>query len=195
MTHTTKQTILDNAKHLYATAGYEGFSMRILAKQSGVGLSSIYHFFEDKDVLLRELFKITGTQLGVERAKLPKHTKASDLLRDRILFQFEYIEDVVFVLKYYLHFRQEFLRLDSGYFPSKAYLHIDEVLKKGVESGEFYIEPNQVDNEAKVIAHAINGFLLEYFPDTPKQQELVRVTDSIHRFIMKGLTNKEVPMR
>ena len=169
--------------------------MRTLAKQSGIGLSSIYHFFDDKDQLLKEIFNTTNKQLGVERGKLSKTVQATTMLHDRIRFQFEHIEDVVFVLKYYLHFRPEFLRLDSGYLPTKGYLHITEVLAAGVQSGEFAIAPSDIDKEAKVIAHAINGFLLEYYPSPPKGRDLAEVTGSIHAFLMRSLTNKEVPMK
>ncbi len=195
MTVNTKLTILKKAKSLFAINGYEGFSMRTLAKESGVGLSSIYHFFNDKDEILKEIFDSTNKELGIARAKLPSSGSAEQMLLDRIKFQFKHIEDVLFVLKYYLHFRPKFLKLDSGYLPAKGYLHIEEVLESGVHSGEFNIEHSEINKEAKVIAHAINGFLLEYFPNTPKNDELNEVTLSIHKFLMRSLTNKEVVMK
>ena len=194
MTVTTKHHITRTAKSLFAKNGYEGFSMRTLAKASGVGLSSIYHFFNDKDEILNEIFTATSKELGVARAKLPKSNSAEVMLLDRIKFQFIHIEDVVFVLKYYLHFRPDFLKLSSGYLPSKAYLHIEEVLKVGVMNGEFNIKSSEINKESKVIAHAINGFLLEYYPNPPKKAELEELTSSIHLFLMRSLTNKEVKM-
>ena len=195
MTVNTRHTILKTSKHLYALNGYEGFSMRLLATECGVGLSSIYHFFKDKDELLEEIFNLTNRKLGIERQKLPIMDSAEEMLLQRIKFQFEHIEDVVFVLKYYLHFRPNFLKLDSGYLPSKGYLHIEEVLVMGVDMGEFSINAYEIDKEAKVIAHAINGFLLEYYPDPPKKDDLDKVTSYIHKFLMRSLTNKEVLMK
>lgn len=195
MTASTKITILNKAKSLFAINGYEGFSMRILAKESGVGLSSIYHFFNDKDEILKEIFDSTNKDLGIARAKLPNRKSAKQMLLDRIKFQFIHIEDVVFVLKYYLHFRPSFIKINSGYLPAKGYLHIEEVLEAGVSSGEFSINHSEIDKEAKVIAHAINGFLLEYYPNPPKNDELKEVTLSIHNFLIRSLTNKEVLMK
>jgi AcrR family transcriptional regulator len=195
MTTHTRPTILKISKHLFAVHGYEGFSIRILAKESKIGISSIYHFFKDKDEILKEIFDSTNKELGIARAKLPSSTSAEDMLLDRIKFQFQNIEDVVFVLKYYLHFRPQFLKLESGYFPPKGYLHIKEVLEVGVENGAFSIKASDIDKEAKVIAHAINGFLIEYFPDLPKEDELEDVAVSIHTFLVRSLTNKEVPMK
>ena len=195
MTVNTKSTIIKISKRLFAINGYEGFSMRVLAKESGIGLSSIYHFFNDKDEILKEIFHSTNKELGSARSKLPKSISAEIMLMDRIKYQFLHIESVVFVLKYYLHFRPDFFKIDSGYLPTKAYLHIEEVLKVGVDTGEFSINASDIDIEAKIIAHAINGFLLEYYPNQPKKDELKEITDYIHKFLMRSLTNKEVAMK
>ena len=195
MTASTRNTIIEIAKQLFAVQGYEGFSMRTLAKESGVGLSSIYHFFTDKDEILKEIFKKTNRELGIARAQLPITNSAGEMLLGRVRFQFEHIEDVVFVLKYYLHFRPDFIKLSSGYIPSKGYLHIEEVLELGVKNGDFCIPASEISKESKVIAHAVNGFLLEYYPNPPKNEELEEVISSIHQFLMRSLTNKEVKMK
>ncbi len=168
--------------------------MRILAKETGTGISSIYHFFKDKDELLAELFAATNRELGKARAQLPDTSSAEDMMLQRIRFQFEHIESIIFVLKYYLHFRPMFLKLDSGYIPTKGYLHIHEVLERGVNNKEFAIKSAEINSEAKVIAHAINGFLLEYYPQPPEKSELDEVANSINRFLMRSLKNKEVTM-
>lgn len=194
MTVNTRTTILTTSKKLFATNGYEGFSIRILAKECGIGISSIYHFFKDKDEILEIIYKSTNKELGEARKTLPVYQKADEMFFELIKFQFTHIEDVVFVLKYYLHFRPNFLKLKSGFLPNKGYLHIEEILVKGVQSGEFTIKPTDIAKESKVIAHAINGFLLEYYPDPPVDSELDEVVGSIHRFILRSLTNKEAIM-
>ena len=195
MTSHTKLTILKIAKRLFATHGYEGFSMRTLAKDSGVGLSSIYHFFNDKDEILKEIFDSLNIELGIARKQLPVTSSANNMLMDRVVFQFTHIEDIVFVLKYYLHFRPNFIKISSGYLPNKGYMHIEEVLHVGVKSGEFGISSAEIPKQSKVITHAINGFLLEYFPHPPTGDELNDVTESIHEFLLRSLTNKEVVMK
>lgn len=187
----SRNTIIKKARTLFARNGYEGFSMRLLAEETALGLSSIYHFFRDKDELLTEIFNSVNTSLGVTRATLPNRRTASAALRDRIEFQFQHIEEVVFVLKYYLHFRNNYDKHPGGFLPPKAYLHIDEVLNKGLKTGEFEIKPNQLEEESKVVAHAINGFLLEYYPYQPRGKELSKLISSIHRFLMRSLTNRK----
>lgn len=184
----TKTIIEQEAIRIFAEGGYEALSMRSLSEASDVSLSSIYYFFKDKDILLKEVFEKVSKELGKERAGLPKRKTAKKMLEDRIYFQFQHIEKVIYILKYYLHFRPNFLRLDSGYIPEKGYLHINEVIEKGLDTGE-YTSKDPVE-DAKIMAHAINGFLLEYFPETPKKQDLKKIVLSITEFLNRSMEKK-----
>jgi len=183
----TDELIRMTAKHLFAKFGYDGVSMRILAKESGVGLSSIYHFFKDKDVLLRAIYEETNRKLGLERAKLPDQSTAKRMLSQLINFQFNHIEDIVYVLKYYLYFRQDFAAMPTKTLPAKSVLHIEEVIQKGLETGEFKVREDDIPAKARVISHTINGYLLEYYPDVPNSKERQAIVDDIVEFSMAGL--------
>jgi AcrR family transcriptional regulator len=183
----TAEHICVSAKRLFANFGYDGISMRTLSQESGVGLSSIYHFFRDKDVLLKTVYEATNKRLGLLRGQLPQQPTAERMLAQLIDFQFEHIEDVVYVLKYYLHFRHDFASLDTKTLPAKSALHIEEVLRKGIETGEFKISEADIDAKAKVVAHTINGYLLEYFPDVPDDEERQSIKREIVGFTMRGL--------
>lgn len=182
-----KEVIKRKAKRLFATRGYDGVSMRNLADNSGISLSNIYNYFPSKDDLLEEIFHLTNTNLGKKRRKLPEAATASDMLRQRIEFQFANAEDIVFVLKYYLTFRKRFKKNEAGFLPPKTYLHIEEVLIRGRDSGEFDIY--NLYEEAQVIAHSINGFVLEYYPHKLSVTEKKDVITKIHRFLIRGLIN------
>lgn len=168
--------------------------MRLLSAASGIGLSSIYHFFEDKDRLLKDIFDRTNTELGIARRNLRPRPTAEQRLNQLICFQFEHIEDVVFVLKYYLHFRQHFLSLPSRTLPPKAYLHIEEIIHFGIAQGDFVLPNDQIVGQAKIVTHAINGFLLEYYPETPRGAALQALAADLTMFIMHSLKYQEVPM-
>lgn len=185
----TDELIRVTAKRLFARQGYEGVSMRILARESGVGLSSIYHFFKDKDVLLKAIYEETNRKLGLERSKLPQQPTAQKTLEQLIDFQFDHIEDVVYVLKYYLNFRSDFAALPTRTLPAKSVLHIDEVLRIGNAYGEFSLTDDDIATKAKVIAHTINGYLLEYYPDVPTGPERQEIIDDIVSFTMAGLAS------
>ena len=111
------------------------------------------------------------------------------MLKQRIEFQIDHAGEVVAVLKFYLAYRDIFPKIKSGYIPDKAYQHIEEVLERGVKSGEFI--DLDVRKEAKVITHAINGFLLEYYPKAPRGKEKSELIDSIHAFIIRSIQNPD----
>ena len=188
----TDELIRITVKRLFAKFGYDGVSMRILSKESGIGLSSIYHFFKDKDVLLKEVYLATNKLLGEARKKLPQQPSAEKMLSQLIRFQFEHIEDIVYVLKYYLHFRHDFASLPTKTLPAKSVLHIEEVVKKGIETGEFSLNESEIASKSKVIAHTINGYLLEYFPDVPNKDELSEIVDEIVNFSKAGLSQNTI---
>lgn len=183
----TDELIRATAQRLFAQCGYDGVSMRILAQESGVGLSSIYHFFKDKDVLLKDIYLATNHHLGLERQALPEQPTAQRMLAQLIDFQFNHIEDVVYVLKYYLHFRHDFAVLPTKTLPVKSVLHVEEVIQKGIVTGEFHVAASEITDQAKVVAHTINGYLLEYYPDVPHGAERRKMIDDIVSFTMRGL--------
>lgn len=53
----TKGIILENAKHMFLTLGFDKSSVRTLAKESGVTTGSIYGYFDSKDEILDTLTK------------------------------------------------------------------------------------------------------------------------------------------
>ncbi len=181
----TKDIIIQKTTKLFALQGYEGFSMRTLAKEIPLAQSVLYHYFPDKNALLREMFDTLNTQLGEKRAKLPIEKSASEMLRQRIIFQLDNAEAIVAVLKFYIAYRKTFPKFRGGYVPDKTSLHIEEVLQYGMITGEFNM--NNLEQDARVITHAINGFLLEYFPDVPLGHEREDLVHTIHSFLLRAL--------
>ena len=201
MTQDTHQAIFTAAKKIFAERGYDGLSMRNLAKEVGISLSVIYHHYSDKDVLLEEIFRLTNTKLGEERKLLKTPKSTDEAILQRIQFQFDHMQDVVFILKYYLHYRSTFAKNATGWVPEKTSLHIQEVLEDGADRGELRSGLDVVA-EAKIITHAINGFVLEYYPAVPTGREKSRIIRELHTFIMRSITDspmnvaqREVPMR
>jgi AcrR family transcriptional regulator len=165
MTITSKDEILNKTKSLYAKHGFEEFSIRRLAKEVGVAHSVVYHYFADEETLLKAMFDYTNIQLGLKRGALAQDTSAKTMLKQRIAFQIDNSEDIVAVLKYYIAHRPQFKKNKNGFVPDKSALHIEEVLEHGKKTKEFTV--TDLEDDAKVITHAINGFLLEYYPHIP----------------------------
>jgi AcrR family transcriptional regulator len=182
---TTREKLQDSSMTIFALWGYGGLSMRRLAEEVGISLSVAYHYFRDKNVLLKEIFDDTNLALGRERHLLKKPASAPARMRQIIDFQFDHAKEITFVLKYYLYFRDNFGKLSTGFIPAKGYKHIEEILKYGIERGEF--RALDIQREAKVITHAINGFILEYFPDVPVGKEREKVIEPLCDFILRAI--------
>lgn len=182
----TKKLILKHAVSLFAQGGYAQFNMRTLARKVRIAPSVLYYYFPNKEALLKDMFDTINTELGVARNRLPLPSSMEDMLKQRIEFQLDHAEEIVAVLKFYLAYRKKFKKLPTGFVPDKAYLHIEEVLEHGISRGE--IISSNTKKDAKVLTHAINGFLLEYYPDIPSQQEKQELIDTIHRVLWKAIT-------
>ena len=135
------------------------------------------------------MYDLNNKSLGQKRTKLSQPKTASEMLKQRIEFQLDNSEEIVAVLKYYLAYRKNFEKFKNGFVPDKSALHIEEVLRFGVETKEFKIK--NIEDDAKVITHAINGFLLEYYPYKPKGKEKDELIERIYSFLIRALKGGE----
>lgn len=182
----TQDKILDETQHLFAIAGTDGIGMRAIAKHVGIVPSVIYHYYPTKDELLLQMYLRTNKQLGEVRAQLPELSTFEEQLKQRIAFQLDNAEPIVAVLKYYLLKRKDFQKNSRGHLPEKTYLHIEEILEWGVKNNIFDKHIN-IEKESKVIVHAINGFILEYFPSEISEDEKNELVETISDFILRAL--------
>lgn len=189
MTKINRDHLLQTAAKMYAQFGYADFSIRKLAEKAGIAHSVIYHYYANEEALLREMFDYLNFELGRRRRLLKQPKSAKLMLKQRIGFQIDNAEIIVAVLKYYLTHRPTFKANKKGFVPDKSALHIEEVLAYGMQTGEFSID--NLEDESKVIAHAINGFLLEYYPHTPTGKERTQLISRIYKFLIKALKGGE----
>ena len=64
--------VLEHAARIFCEKGYEGASMRDLARSSGMSLSGLYYYFESKEKLLYLIQRHTFTTI-LERLKQRLH--------------------------------------------------------------------------------------------------------------------------
>lgn len=181
----TSKKIVKQVMKLMAHGGLSGVTMRSLAKEVQISPSVLYHYFPTKSLLLRAMFDETNRELGKRRSQLIPPKTAKNMLRQRIEFQFDNADLVVSVLKFYFSYRKEFPNLRPGFLPEKTYLHIKEVLEYGISTGEF--ENKDIDKQSRVIVHAINGYLLEYYPHIPKGEDREHVITELNEFLFRGI--------
>lgn len=59
----THQAILDAARTLFLSRGYQGTSTRDIAKIVGITQPALYHHFADKDILFLQVIKTVGSEI------------------------------------------------------------------------------------------------------------------------------------
>ncbi len=82
MPRDTRRLILDTALRLFATGGYHGTSMRVIAREAGISPGLSYKYFESKEAILREIMR---EHAGILQAMPPPaslvHASLSEIVR------------------------------------------------------------------------------------------------------------------
>lgn len=164
----THRRLVDLVLQLMIERDPRQISMRQIARAANLQQSVIYHYFASKEELLKEAF--LAAQQGVHQAllDLPTESDINKLLRQRIEYHLDNGHLVIPMLRYFMAFRA-----DDSISPG-AYRHIQEVIDCGCRQGVYASSDPGAD--AKVIAHAINGFLLEHFPIDPNRKSQIVAT-------------------
>lgn len=82
-----RELLLDACFRLFAEEGYEGTTMRRIAREAGVSTGTLYHYFPDKRALLSGLFDL-WTRRDVVRISTSLPERASVPVRIRVLIRF-----------------------------------------------------------------------------------------------------------
>ena len=89
-----RQQIVDTAVRLFYSVGYEGASLRDLARQVGINKATIYHYFERKeDILFQIVDEVGNNLLDGLRDVHARHADPMELLEAMIRFQIGYMEE------------------------------------------------------------------------------------------------------
>ena len=140
----TREKIIDAAISLFYTKGYDGTSVRDIANKAKVNVANISYYFDGKHGLLEQL--VTSFLEGYIKVIEDKFQKHEFLLAKDVLF--EMVNDLLqyqFQNRQLARFFYRELSLDSTlirevmtiYFSKEKY-YIEQVLKRGEETGEFH---------------------------------------------------------
>lgn len=184
-----RQGILESIIPLVAKLGPHAVSMRDISHESDTAISALYHYFSDKDSLMLELYQFCNRKLGQLRLQTPVSDDKQKAIHDRIAFQFDHAELVVAVLKYYMDYRDSFAKQPIGFLPDKTYLHIEEITK--LWSDDWVVSNPRAMAVVKLITHGINGYVLEFYPNLPKDKERAQIITSLTSTIMTLLDSRK----
>lgn len=182
----TKRLIIDKVLELLALHGPAQISMRKIAEIVGVQQSVIYHYFGGKDELLRQVFLEAQQHLRQALVELPEVEDAHELMRQRIRYHLDNGAYILPMLRYFMAYKEERKGEPGSYIPPQALWHIKQAIERGMAEGVY--ESDDPESDAKVIVHALNGFVIEYYPHTDdiKEETIARIQSFIERALRKG---------
>lgn len=161
----TRDLILDAARELFITEGYEGVSMRKVAEKIEYSPTAIYLHFKDKEDLFRELCHEDFGRLADQLNVLAQHPDPVERLKRIGL---AYIE---FGIRYPNHYKLMFMTphppvpLDErdqevkGNPEKDAYALLQALVREALSAGVFREQYKDVDLIAQTLWSALHGVI------------------------------------
>lgn len=195
----TRDLILDAARELFISEGYEGVSMRKVAEKIEYSPTAIYLHFKDKEDLFRELCHEDFARLAEELNVIALNPDPAERLRELGL---AYIR---FGAEYPNHYKLMFMtahppaKLDErdqevkGNPEKDAYALLQHLVRQAVDAGIFRDEYADVDLIAQTLWSAVHGVIslqiaksndgwIDWVPLEPRAQVMV---DCVMRGLLK----------
>jgi len=188
----TKFIILDAARRLFARKGEANTTMNDVAVTSGVGRRTLYNYFESKEelymaVVEAELDRLSASMTKVLNKKISPEQKILELIHTRL----DAIKEVVYRNG---TLRANFFR--DIWTVEKVRKHFDEteidifkqVLKEGVDSGDFYVP--HLELTAEILHYCLKGIEVPYIRNTIGADVDDETSDRIVAHIIAGALRK-----
>ena len=105
MTSDKRAAILDATLRLISQNGFHGTSMSMIAKEAGVSAGIIYHYFENKDDLIDELFVALKQDFGRALSDgyapdLPLREQAQVVWVNAVHYHLQHPQETIFMEQY-----------------------------------------------------------------------------------------------
>lgn len=189
---TTRQAIINAAKKSLALRGYDGSSIRDIAKDVGIEPSAIYYHFANKEKLIKAARDDIINELRNDTLAIDTEVGASNYLREQIKYQLRHRASIVALLQYFMYAKSEFELKPGGYIPDMAYEDMVTYIRLGIREGVYPAAQN-IEFNAKVIQHLVDGFLMEYFNRKLTAIQIDELTNQLADFIdsaLRGINGK-----
>ena len=162
--HEIREKILDAARELFASDGYEAVTMRRIAEKIEYSPTAIYFHFKDKEALLREL---CDTDFGALAAHFQTIALIADPVERLRQIGLAYIE---FGLEHPNQYRFMFMTprpplspdssaLERGNPEQDAYAFLRATVQQGISEGRFRPELQDADLVSQVVWEATHGVI------------------------------------
>ncbi len=184
---TNKDRIFKTAISLFSAKGFRGTSIRDIANEMNISISTIYHYFDNKEGLLIAILEHSSKRLvsdlkAVAALDLPPKEKLKQLLHTHLRIAGAYTEESKIFFLDEEHLSPEGEKINRG-IQREIYRMYQGVLKELEEIG--LIQNRNTAVLAFNIFGVINWQLRWYRPDGPLS--LDEALEEIIVFIMNGI--------
>jgi len=184
------EDVVAGAARLFAREGFDGASMREIAKESGVSKPGLYYHFADKDALLFHICRdsiarvLDACSRAAAVAETPEH-RLRAVIAEHFAFFLAHPDHLV-VLNRERRRLGEAHRVEIGGLERHYLDLIRGILRDGRDAGRFRVLNPTV--AAFTVLSVLNGLDAWYHADGPLAPEDVRAQITIH--LIDGLTAK-----
>lgn len=176
-----KDSIINAAQEIFSKYGYKKTTLDDIAQNIGKGKSALYYYFKSKEAIFKAVLEFEVGQLREQLVNaLAKEKNPQRKLRTYILKRMELFHQVV---NFYSAIQQEyyenigFIEKARKDFDEQELLMISEIIKEGIENGDF--TNRNVKFTAGAILVAMRGF--EY--SLSQEKDLRKVENDIDKLL------------
>ena len=186
----TRNNIINAARKVFAQYGYRKTTLDDIASSIGRTKSSLYYYFRSKEEVFLAVIDRDAQQI---RNKTIEAVRQASSARNKFVVHFRSIFIFSNEAKLYYSFLKEewydiysFVNTLKEKYHNEAIVSILDILREGVESGEFEID--NIEETAEVIFHIINPLNLPWINENtdiifPKVNALIDV-------LLKGILKR-----
>ncbi|MEO0072811.1 MAG: TetR/AcrR family transcriptional regulator [candidate division WOR-3 bacterium] len=184
-----REQILKAATEVFARYGLSKTTIEDIAKEAGVGKSSIYYYFENKDEIFKAVIEeqVRAVQEKIKNA-IENVSDPVDKLKTFAITRMKCFREVAHVYEHV--FKEEYLKhyeyiqnIRKSYDEAELQL-LKQILAEGVEKGVFKIK--DLDLVSFVIMVGIKG--LEYeWATIPEAQKIEEDSEKLFEILLHGI--------
>lgn len=160
-----RQTIIDVATDEFMKKGYEKASLRVIAKKAHTTLGNIYHYFNNKEVLLETIILPVLENIETLMGKHIQNHKTKPLTKDEALNYAENLEEYFEKSELRCFFDKKvviILKLESSYLIQRKEALIDELQKHLQEHYNINDDAHYAKVVIDVLADCLKHVLMEH---------------------------------
>jgi len=188
-----KEIVLKVAQEIFAKYGLTKTTIDDIAKAAGVGKSSIYYYFKNKEDIFRAVIESQVQMVGdriknaIESAKTPKEKLIAFVkTRMRCFREVAHVYNHVFKDEYLKHY-EYIQRLRKEYDKNETEL-VNQILSEGIKTGDFIIQDPAL--ASFVIMIGIKGLEYEWATETD-EAKMEQDSEKLFPILFYGIIKRD----